>query len=140
MPRYSVSGAVVGSTWIGEYDANTPEEAIGLAYNDAGISLCHECARKVSDPEVLELTAEDVETGDATSEKTIHDQISEQAKEIERLRFAEAEAMALVMNHEGHIERLRRALVHIADTCVQDPDAAQFAARVLDGSADVEEP
>lgn len=38
------------------------------------------------------------------------------------------------------IERLRRALVHIADTCVQDPDTAQFAARVLDGSANVEKP
>ena len=116
MPRYSVTGAVHGSTWIGEYDANPPEEAIELAYNDAGISLCHECARSVSDPEVCELTAEDVETGDATSEKSIHDQIVEQAKEI---------------------ERLRRALTHIADTCVQDPDTAQFAARVLDGSADV---
>lgn len=118
MPRYSVTGAVVGSTWIGEYDANTPEEAFEFARDDAGISLCHECARSVSDPEVCELTAEDVETGDATSEKTVHDQIAEQAKEI---------------------ERLRRALTHIADTCVQDPDTAQFAARVLDGSADVGE-
>lgn len=116
MPRYSVSGAVHGSTWIGEYDANTPEEAIELAYNDAGISLCHECARSVSDPEVCDLTAEDVETGDATSEATTNDQIVEQAAEI---------------------KRLRRALTHIADTCVQDPDTAQFAARVLDGSADV---
>ena len=34
--------------------------------------------------------------------------------------------------------RLRKALEHIADTCVQDPDTAQFAARVLDGSAHVE--
>lgn len=37
------------------------------------------------------------------------------------------------------IERYRRALAHIADTCIQDPDTAQFAARVLDGSADVKE-
>lgn len=88
MPRYSVTGAVHGSTWIGEYDANTPEEAIELAYNDAGISLCHECARSVSDPEVCELTAEDLETGDATSEATTNDQIVEQAAEIRRLRAA----------------------------------------------------
>lgn len=116
MPRYSVSGAVVGSTWIGEYDANDAWQAIEFARNDADVSLCHECARSVSDPEVCELTAEDVETGDSTSEATTNDQIVEQAKEI---------------------ARLRRALTHIADTCVQDPDTAQFAARVLDGSADV---
>jgi hypothetical protein len=92
MPRYSVTGAVHGSTWIGEYDANTPEEAIELAYNDAGVSLCHECARSVSDPEVCELTAEDVETGDSTSEATTNDQIVEQAEEIRRLRAAAKQA------------------------------------------------
>lgn len=118
MPRYSVSGAVHGSTWIGEYDASTPEEAIEHAYNDAGISLCHGCARKISDPEVCELTAEDVETGDATSEPTPYAQIHEQAQEI---------------------ERLRRALQNIADTCVQDPDTAQFAAYILSGCADAKE-
>lgn len=91
MPRYSVTGAVHASTYIGEYDANTPYEAIELAYNDAGISLCHECARSVSDPEVCELTAEDVETGDSTSEETTNDQIVEQAKEIARLRRALAD-------------------------------------------------
>ena len=88
MPRYSVTGAVHASTYIGEYDANTPEEAIERAYRDAGVSLCHECARDVSDPEVCELTAEDVETGDATSEATTNDQIVEQAAEIKRLRGA----------------------------------------------------
>ncbi len=30
---------------------------------------------------------------------------------------------------------LRAALLHIAETCIQDPDSAQFAARVIDGSA-----
>lgn len=92
MPLYNVTGVVVGSTWVGEYYANDPWQAIEFARDDAGISLCHECARKISDPEVLELTAEDVETGDATSEKTVHDQIAEQAKEIERLR-AENESL-----------------------------------------------
>lgn len=115
MPRYSVSGAVHGSTWIGEYDANTPEEAIELAYNDAGISLCHECARKISDPEVLELTAEDVETGDATSEKTVHDQIVEQAKEIERLRRA-------ALGEAAENDRLRRQV----DSLVEAADAARL--------------
>jgi hypothetical protein len=88
MPRYSVSGAVHGSTWIGEYDANDAWQAIEFARNDADVSLCHECARSVSDPEVCELTAEDLETGDATSEATTNDQIVEQAAEIRRLRAA----------------------------------------------------
>ena len=30
---------------------------------------------------------------------------------------------------------LRRALAHIVEHCIQDPDTAQFACRVLDGSA-----
>jgi hypothetical protein len=44
-----------------------------------------------------------------------------------------------VSEQAREIERYRRALAHIADTCIQDPDIAQFAARVLDGSADVKE-
>jgi len=34
------------------------------------------------------------------------------------------------------ILRLRRSLQLIAETCVEDPDAAQFAHRVLDGTAE----
>lgn len=114
MPRYSVTGAVHASTFIGEYDANTPEEAIELAYADAGVSLCHECARDVSDPEVCELTAEDVETGDATSEATTNDQVVEQAAEIERLRAeakrADEEATALANSDLATTEQIVRAL------------------------------
>jgi hypothetical protein len=88
MPRYSVTGTVHGLTWLGKYVANTPEEAFELAYNGARIKLCLECARSVSDPEVCELTAEDVDTGVTTSEATTNDQIVEQAAEIKRLRSA----------------------------------------------------
>lgn len=49
----------------------------------------------------------------------------------------EANAEECVEYAADEIKRLRRALALIADTCVQDPDTAQFAARVLDGSADV---
>ena len=101
MPRYSVTGAVHASTFVGEYDANTPEEAIERAYRDAGVSLCHECAREVSDPEVCELVAEDMETGDATSEATTNDQIVEQAAEIKRLR----EALRLVVSEMEAMDR-----------------------------------
>lgn len=112
MPRYSVTGAVHASTYIGEYDANTPEEAIELAYNDAGVSLCHQCSRKISDPEVCELTAEDVETGDATSEATTNDQVTEQAEEIKRLRADRDAAQQMVAE-------LRAALVTARDVVIE---------------------
>jgi len=35
------------------------------------------------------------------------------------------------------IDRLQAALRHIAETCINDPDTAQFACRVLDGSATI---
>jgi len=114
MPTYLVSGAVAASTFVGKYEASCHEEAIELARKDAGISLCHECSRQVSDPEVEWLSAEDDDTGECVSEKSSHDEIVEQAEII---------------------KQLRRALQHIANTCIQDPDTAQFAARVLDGSA-----
>lgn len=36
----------------------------------------------------------------------------------------------------NEVERLQRALRHIADTCVQDPETAQFASRAADGTAE----
>jgi hypothetical protein len=118
MKKWRVGGGVSASTYVGEFEAATWQEAIEKAYKVAGVSVCHECAEHISDPEIDHLWAEDEETGDCTSEPTLSDQVSEQRQEI---------------------ERYRRALAHIADTCIQDPDTAQFAARVLDGSADVKE-
>lgn len=34
------------------------------------------------------------------------------------------------------VKRLQRALRNIAETCIEDPDVAQFAARVIDGTAE----
>lgn len=88
MPRYSVTGTVVASTHIGEFDAVDAEQAMEFARNEASVSLCHQCAREMSDPEIEYLTAEDVETGDATSETTPYDQIREYADEIKSLKLA----------------------------------------------------
>jgi hypothetical protein len=118
MKKWRVGGGIAASTYVGEFEAATWQEAIAKAYKVAGVFVCHKCAEHISDPEIDHLWAEDEETGDCTSEPTLSDQVSEQAREI---------------------ERYRRALAHIADTCIQDPDIAQFAARVLDGSADVKE-
>lgn len=94
MKTWRVGGGVSASTYVGEFEADTWQEAIEKAYKVAGVSVCHECAEHISDPEIDHLWAEDEETGDCTSEPTLGDQVSEQAREIERLvavlRTAEA--------------------------------------------------
>ena len=72
--KYKVGGAVHASTYIGEFDAASPDEAIEQAYNAAHISVCHECAHAISDPEVANLWAED-EIGDVTNEPSEHDKL-----------------------------------------------------------------
>ena len=71
--KWSVSASVVGTKWIGDYDAETGEEAIKMAYNDAHVSLCHACASECEDPAVEHLTAV---RGDVvvTDEETWQDQ------------------------------------------------------------------
>jgi len=86
MKKWRVGGGVAASTYVGEFEAATWQEAIDKAYKVAGVSVCHECAEHISDPEIDHLWAEDVETGDCTSEPTLSDQVSEQSREIERLR------------------------------------------------------
>ena len=55
---WSVSAAVVGSKWIGDYEAETGEEAIQKAYEHAHVSLCHACASQCEDPSIEHMTAE----------------------------------------------------------------------------------
>ena len=55
---YSVTAAVVGSKWVGDYEAETGEEAIQKAYEHAHVSLCHECASECEDPSIEHMTAE----------------------------------------------------------------------------------
>jgi hypothetical protein len=86
MKKWRVGGGIAASTYVGEFEAATWQEAIEAAYKVAGVSVCHECAKHISDPEIDHLWAEDEETGDCTSEPTLGDQVSEQAREIERLR------------------------------------------------------
>ncbi len=66
---WMVTAAVVGSKYIGKYEAETGEEAIELAYADADVSLCHRCARKIENAEVEYMSAEcgnDVVSGEET--------------------------------------------------------------------------
>lgn len=77
MALWNVSGAVVGSTYVGEFEAETAAAALKQAWKEADISLCHECAREISDPEVTELTAENVETGEAVVDQAAGESASE---------------------------------------------------------------
>lgn len=83
--KWRVGGGVVASTYIGEVEAHTWQEAIEAGYDEADLSLCHECSRKISDPEIDHLWAED-DDGDCTSEETLSDQVSAQRREINKLR------------------------------------------------------
>jgi len=91
MALWHVSGTVVGSTYVGEFEAETASAALGQAWKKAGITLCHECAREVSDPEVNELVAENVETGEAVADPALGESASET---VERWQEAGAEEEA----------------------------------------------
>lgn len=62
MPRYSIYGSVCGSKYLGDFEANTPEEAKDMALNSeaATVSLCHQCADECEDPEVVDCVADEV--------------------------------------------------------------------------------
>lgn len=51
MKKYSVYGMVSGSVFLGEYEADTEEEAIDMANDNPEAnwspSLCHHCANEV---------------------------------------------------------------------------------------------
>ncbi len=55
---WTVTGTVVAGTFVGEYEAETGQEAIEQAWADAYVGICHHCAQRISDPEVTQLTAE----------------------------------------------------------------------------------
>lgn len=57
MAKWSVYGKVVASTYIGEFEAETKEEALDKAGKEAHVSVCHQCSRKIEDPEVTDMTA-----------------------------------------------------------------------------------
>lgn len=59
MPRYRIYAAVHGTKCLGEYEAATEDEAIGMAVQENGhVSLCHHCGHELSDPEIGDCTAE----------------------------------------------------------------------------------
>jgi hypothetical protein len=59
--KYKVGGAVRASTYIGEVEADSPAQAFEEAYKKAHVSVCHQCAADIQDPEVADLWAEDAD-------------------------------------------------------------------------------
>jgi hypothetical protein len=105
--KYQVGGGVHASTYVGVVEANTPEEAIDRAYETASVSVCHQCATSISDPEVAHLWAED-ESGNVTSEPTDHDRLVEaHAKLALAVACIEAaKALRGIADSEGHDEQV----------------------------------
>lgn len=62
LKRYMVTASVVGSKFIGYFEAESADAAIEQAGKSGrcGVSLCHECSSEISDPEIDELFAEEV--------------------------------------------------------------------------------
>lgn len=54
MAKYRVYASIVGSKYLGEFEASSADEAVQrAAESDAGsISFCHQCSSECEDPEV----------------------------------------------------------------------------------------
>jgi len=59
MPRFTVHATVVGGKYLGEYEADSEEQAIEMALEENGhVSLCHQCSGECEDAEITETNAE----------------------------------------------------------------------------------
>lgn len=60
MAVYNVYGKVVGTKYLGEYEADSEDEAIEKALQEhvGSISLCHQCSSECEDAELDDATAE----------------------------------------------------------------------------------
>ena len=63
MKKYRVTGAVVGSKYLGEFEAESKDAAVKMAMRSpaADVRLCHVCSSECEDPQIDEYIAEEVE-------------------------------------------------------------------------------
>ena len=60
MKTFSVYGKVVGTKYLGEVIAKNKKEAIKKAdLREAWVSVCHQCSKEISDPEIVEIIVEE---------------------------------------------------------------------------------
>lgn len=57
--KWVVTGAVHGSKYLGEYEAETADEAISMALESdaASCHMCHHCSDECEDPEIVSAVA-----------------------------------------------------------------------------------
>ena len=60
MPKYRAWGIVTGSKFLGEFEADSKEQAEEKAFQEAYCSLCHQCSRECDDPEIHEVKVEEI--------------------------------------------------------------------------------
>lgn len=63
MTLYRVYGKVIGTKYIGQFEANSIEEAEELAWSsgECAVCLCHYCTSECEDPEIERLIVESEE-------------------------------------------------------------------------------
>lgn len=59
MPKWDVYGKVSATKYLGQFEAETAEDAEQMAMEANGhVAVCHQCANEVSDPEIHECIVE----------------------------------------------------------------------------------
>ena len=63
LKTFDVNASIIGGKYLGQFKAKNKKEAIELALNSskAYISLCHQCCKECSDPQIDKLFADEVE-------------------------------------------------------------------------------
>ena len=57
--KYNVYAHVVGSKFLGTFEAETPEQAEQMALdNNGSVNICHHCAEEIEDAEIDSVTSE----------------------------------------------------------------------------------
>ena len=73
MPRYHVYAKVTGSKYLGEFEADSPEQAMEKAdaSTAARVSFCHQCSIQCENPEAVADDASEIEDTEAEGEVTL---------------------------------------------------------------------
>ena len=61
--KFRVYGTVVGSKYLGIFEAESKEEAEEKALDTSSVSLCHQCSEECEDPEISKTHAEEIKDG-----------------------------------------------------------------------------
>lgn len=61
--KWHVHGTIVGTKYLGIFEADTKEEAEDMAMESeaSGVSLCHECSTECEDPQIDSVEASEAE-------------------------------------------------------------------------------